>query len=153
MKKIRTILAYIFAAMAVPILLATFIGSDFWAKKLVAGTGLAVSPWYTGGEVTSVLERRQYKLAVHRPVFDGLFGSRASGFIQLDIEPAGETLPAEIVEKIDIDADGSSDFQITVDTANKTAKINSTDPRICGVENVTAVGEKRLIRVLLRNTR
>jgi hypothetical protein len=153
MKKVRTIFAYIIAALAVPLLLVTFIGNDFWARKLVAGTGLAVSPWYTGGEVTNVLERRQYKLVIHRPVFDGLFNPRADGFMRIDIEPAAAVLPAEVVEKINFDANGAGDFQITVDTAGKTAKISSADPRVCGIGEITPVGNKLLIRVLLKNNK
>ena len=51
MKRIRKFLVYVWALMAVPILLATFIGNNVWARKLVNFTGLKVSPLYTGMRV------------------------------------------------------------------------------------------------------
>ena len=52
MNRLKSILGYVWAILAIPIVLATFIGMDFWARGLAKATAVKISPWYTGGEVT-----------------------------------------------------------------------------------------------------
>ena len=45
MNRVRAALGYLLAALALPIVLATFVGMGRWERGLVAVTGLRVSPW------------------------------------------------------------------------------------------------------------
>ena len=72
MQKMRAIAGYTWAALTIPLVLATFVGLNFWAKSLVNATGLKISPWFTGGEVQKTVDHGCYRTSIHRPVFDGL---------------------------------------------------------------------------------
>lgn len=93
MTRLKTLLCYTWALMAIPIILATFMGMNFWAEKLVAITGLEVSPWYTGGQVAHTVKHNQHHTLIHRPVFDGLIKERRKGFVQIKWEPNESVLP------------------------------------------------------------
>lgn len=115
MSKIKGILGYIWAFSALFLVLATFVGYNYFSKKLTSATGITVSPWYTGGEIVRTIDHGTYKTYIHRPVFDALIGERREGFIQLNWEPfAG--LPPLIRETIDYNGDNKEDFLITLDT-------------------------------------
>ncbi len=147
---LKTILCYVWALMAVPLVLATFVGMNFWAGKLVAFTGLEVSPRFTGGEVTQTVERDRHKTLIHRPVFDGLFGEQRSGFVQITWEPNEAPLPMLIDEEIDFDADGSSDFRIKLDTQTNKAELKAFNDKVVSLGEVLVLERKRIARVTLR---
>ncbi|UCG56595.1 MAG: hypothetical protein JSU70_17240 [Phycisphaerales bacterium] len=150
MSRLKAPMAYVWALMAVPIVLATFIGMNFWARKLVSFTKLKVSPWCTGGDITSVVDRGTYETHVHRPVFGGLFGPRARGFVQVTLKAGDGSLPASISEEIDFNGDDSSDFRIDLDTETNEASLESHNDRVIGLGEVLAPGKDRVIRVTLR---
>ena len=50
MKTLKGILGYIWAFLAIFIVLATFVGHDYFSGKLASATGITISPWYSGGE-------------------------------------------------------------------------------------------------------
>ena len=50
MSRWHALLGYAWAVMALPIILLTFTGNNFWAAKIVAGTGLKVSPGIPGAK-------------------------------------------------------------------------------------------------------
>lgn len=89
MTRLKTIVCYVWALTAVPLILATFMGMNFWAEKLVAYTGLKVSPWCTGGELTFTGKNKQHKTLINRPVFDGLIGQIGSE-VQRRVDRAGQ---------------------------------------------------------------
>jgi len=68
-----------------------------------------------------------YRTSVHRPVFDGLFGPRSDGFVQIDWRPATK-MPPMIQEKIDVDGDGREDFLIVLDTVKQTVAVSPISP-------------------------
>jgi hypothetical protein len=138
--------------MAVPLVLATFIGMNFWAEKLVAYSGLEVSPWCTGGEVMSTVEHDQYKTLIHRPVFDGLIGQRRNGFVQIKWTPNENLLPKIIDEEIDFDSDGTNDFRLRLNPETNEAQLEAFSERVVSVDEVLVLGSERLVRVLLRKT-
>ena len=53
MMRLRAIAGYTWAVLTIPLVLATFVGMNFWAKSLVNATGLKISPWFTGGEAST----------------------------------------------------------------------------------------------------
>lgn len=154
MKTIRSGLGYFWAFLAVPVVLATFIGMNFWAEKLAYGTGVKISPWFSGGEVVRTIPHPGYQTAIHRPVFDGLIADRAEGFVQLRWKPEKDRqLPPELSEAVDYDGDGKVEFEIQFRTRDNRAVLVARDPRVMNVENVYDLGRDRAVRVRLRNTR
>ena len=152
MNRLKSILGHTWAILALPIMLATFMGLDYWAKSLAKITDVKISPWFSGGEIIRTLVHENYKTILHRPVFDGLFGERKEGFVQVNWVPLGENLPPVINEEIDIDGDGTNDFHIQFNTLTNRAYLTDHSDRIIGIEEVYSLGKDRAVRVQLRNS-
>ena len=150
MTRLKTVLCYGWALMAVPLVLATFMGMNFWAEKLVAVTGLEVSPWCTGGEVIQTVEHGLYETLIHRPVFDGLLGERRSGFVQITWEPNEAPLPTHIDEGIDFDTDGRNDFRIQLNTETNEAELQTFNNEVVSLGEILVLERERIVRVTLK---
>jgi hypothetical protein len=150
MKRLRKFLAYGWALMAVPILLATFIGNNVWAKKLVNFTGLKVSPLYTGGEVAQTIKHEGYETLVYQPVFDGPLGERKNGFVQIEWKATGDKLPETIDELIDFDKDGKNDFRIKLNTAKNRSQLEAYSSRVEELGRILVIENERIVRVSLK---
>jgi len=151
MAKLKSLGAYAWAGLATPIVLATFVGIPFFSRALVAATGVRISPRYVGGDVAREILHQGYRTVLRRPVFDGLFGPRSTGFVQIEWFPAdGSKLPDVVREAIDYDGDGSADFWVELDTRANRATLIAYSRRVLGVEHVYATSPERVIRVGLR---
>jgi len=150
MVRFKTFLYYSWALMGVPIVLATFMGMNFWAKKLVAITGLEVSPRFTGGQVINTVKHDEYKTLIHRPVFNGLIRERRNGFVQIKWKPNEALLPRLIDEEIDFDTDGRSDFRIRLDTQTNEAELQAFNDEVVSPGEVLVLGNERIIRIALK---
>lgn len=151
MSRIKAYLAYGWAFLAAPLLLATFLGMEPLAKGLVTLTGLRVHPLYTGGEIARTISHGQYKTVVHRPVFDGLVGPRSQGFIQIAWQPEGAVaLPERIDEQIDPVADGIGGLRIHLDTKTNDATLETSDNHVLSVAEVLTVENNRIVRINLK---
>ncbi len=150
MARIRAFLGYLVAAAAVPVLMAGFVGMNFWSRSLVAVTGMTVSPWFTGGEESRTIAHEGYRTVVHRPVFDALIGERRRGFVQVDWTPLA-SLPARIDEEIDYDGDGRADFRLALDTRTGETALETGDPLVLGLQGSYKLKEAWAVRVGLRN--
>jgi len=158
------------AAAAVPLVLATFIGMDGWARVLVSTTGVVISPWYTGGSVVRVIEHGAYRTHVRRAVFEGLLGPRSTGFVQVDFltpppaagaaagggsaagrAPQAARLPERLTEAVDFDGDGAADFRVDVDSRTGSARVTALSPRVLGLDEVFRLDRGLGLRVRLRN--
>jgi len=151
---LKSSLGFTWAALCIVIVLGTFIGMPFWSKGLADVTGIKVSPWYVGGEVSRTIDHEGYQTLLRRPVFEGLVGERAEGFVQIDWVPKeGRVLPAVIDEELDLNGDGSPDMALRLDTAGNSARIAGQTPWILGIEKVIVADQERILRVRLRNPR
>jgi hypothetical protein len=150
MSKLTAIAGYTLAVLAMVVVLATFIGMNFWADKLVAVTGLKVSPWFTGGEVVRTIDHGSYQTRIHRAVFDGLVSEYSQGFIQVDWTPL-EALPATIDEVIDINDDGQQVFRIELDTRSGLANLTASNHQVLGLKGTYKLKKAWAVRVLLSN--
>ena len=148
MSKIKGFLGYIWAYLTVFIVLATFVGNDYFSGKLASATGIIVSPWFTGGEIVKTIDHGVYKTYLHRPVFDALIGERREGFIQLNWEPyAG--LPPVIREGIDYDGDTKDDFLITLNTKTGNPSLMAYNPAVLSIEQSYRLKKGWAVRVIL----
>jgi hypothetical protein len=150
MPRLKALLAYSWAFLAAPLVLATFMGMDAFATKLVAVTGLHVHPIYSGGAVARTIPHGFYQTVIHEPVFDGLIGPRSHGFVQVEWQPKDANLPELIHEAIDFDADGTSEFEVRFDTRTNSARITPLDPCVLSLGEALALGPARMVRVNLK---
>jgi hypothetical protein len=149
MSKIKGILGYIWAFSALFLVLATFVGYNYFSKKLASATGITVSPWYTGGEIVRTIDHGTYKTYIHRPVFDALIGERKEGFIQLNWEPfAG--LPPVIRETIDYNGDNREDFLVTLDTKTGDTALADCNTTVVSIAKSYRLKKGWAVRVLLQ---
>ena len=146
--KIKTILGYIWGFLAILIVLATFMGNEYFSRKLANTTGVTISPWYSGGEIVNTIDHSSYKTLVHRPVFDGLIWEKKDGFVQINWEPFSG-LPPLIEEKIDYNGDRREDFLVKLDTATGKASLVAYSPDVVSVENTYKLTKGWAVRVLL----
>ncbi len=170
MKRLTAFFGIAWAVMAVPLVLAGFMGMDRFAGRLVHATGLRVSPWYTGGDSLRCEDRGSWRAVIHEPVLRGLLGERREGFIQIDCKPAaGAALPVSIDDLVDLDGDGTPDVRLQCDTRGDQAALEplggasiearpvafagsgrgSRDWR--GIGEVIDMGSWKVIRVPIRN--
>jgi hypothetical protein len=151
MNRLKSVLGYIWAIMAIPIVLATFINNGSWAKVLAETTGVEVSPRFTGGDIAGTQIHEKYRTEIHQPVFGGLLGERDEGFIQIDWVPKEEGLPPVIREEMDYNSDGSIDFSIVLNTRTDEASLKPYSDNIISVQSVLNAENKKVVRIRLKN--
>jgi hypothetical protein len=145
---------YTWAALCIVVVLATFLGLGFWERTLAKGTGIHVSPRFSGGEVRQIIDHDTYQTKLHRLVFDGLVSDRAEGFVQIDWVPReNQSLPAIVEEEFDIDGDGSIEIRVRVDMVAGKAELLRQVPWVLGIDQLIAADSERILRVQLRNPR
>ena len=154
MSKLKPILGYLLAGLAVPVIIAMLFGMNDWMNLLVNATGVQITPWETGGAVAFQVERGGYRQEVHEPVFKALIGERKSGFVQVDWKPAS-SVPDIIDEQVDYDQDGTADFNVVWDwkTPGAEAQLTALRPDVLGVRQDFTLDGAPVLRVDLRNTR
>lgn len=148
--RLKIIFAYTAAVLATVVAVGTFLGMDYLSHKLVNGTGLKISPWYTGGEIVNTVDHAQFKTLQHRAVYDSLIGRKTEGFVQIDFAPSA-ALPDKISEDIDFDLDGAADFRIEYDTKANTAVLTPFDSRVLSLDGCYKLKERRAVRIKLDN--
>jgi hypothetical protein len=152
MQKLKAILGYIWAALLIPLALATLLGMGSWMKLFVSSTGLTVSPWFSGDVVARTVERDGYETRIHRPVFQALIGERREGFVQVDWGPL-DTLPAQVDEEVDFDGDGQVDFRVVLDTASGQATLTPLTEYVLGLTGTYRLDDAWAVRAALKNPR
>jgi hypothetical protein len=148
MIKLKAFLGYIAAVLALFVVLATFIGNDFLAKKFIDVTSLKVSPLYTGGEVYKTLSFKDSQIRIHKPVFQGLFSDRSEGFVEVDYE--SKNAPDIISQNIDFDDDGKDDFSIKYDVKNDKSEFKSLNRNAVSLKGVYKIKSGYAIRINLK---
>jgi hypothetical protein len=151
MKRLISFLAHTWALVATPIVLGTFMANDSLSALLADGTGVTVSPWHSGGPIARETQHDGYRTVLRQPVFAGLVGQRAIGFVQVEWIPAdGRDLPDPIRDSVDYDGDGSADFSVELATRANRATVSPHSARVLGLEHVFSLERDCAIRVRLR---
>jgi hypothetical protein len=149
MVQFKKILGYSIAWLSVPLVLATFIGMNFWASQLATATGVKVSPWFTGGEVVHVIGHSSHQTQLHRPIFDGLLWEKKKGFVQIEWLPLA-SLPVKIDEEIDYDQDGRKDFHVKLNVPTLQTQVTPLVPEVLGMEGVYRLKNSVAVRINLQ---
>ncbi len=153
-RKVKSGFGYTWAAICLVVVLATFVGLNFWANTLAKETGLQVSPRFSGGEVRQIIDHGPYKTLLHRIVFDGLVSERTDGFVQIDWVPQEkQSLPAILREDLDIDGDGAVEVSVRVDPVTGKTELLRKAPWVLRPEALVFADSERILRIQLRNPR
>jgi hypothetical protein len=153
-RNLKSGVALTWAAVCLAVILATFIGLNFWSETLARETGIKVSPHFSGGEVRQTIDHGSYKTLLHRMVFDGLVSERSQGFVQIDWAPKEkQSLPAVLEESFDINGDGAEEIGIRLDTSEGKAQLLRQAPWVLGMDPLIAVDSEQIVRVRLSNPR
>jgi hypothetical protein len=120
MKKVKIIAGICWAFFALILIIILFPGLNSFSVSVSKLPFMKINPRYTGGEVVSHMIAESCTLDIRKPVFNGLFKDRESGFIQLDWRGK---IPWKIIDTLDYDNDGNLDFCIFVDTKNSETSI------------------------------
>ena len=151
MRTIQSWLAHTWAFLATPLVLATFVGNPFFAGALAKSTGVTITPRIIGGPPMTEVKEDGYRTLTREPVFAGLLGLRATGFIQIEWLPdEGHDLPATVEAAVDYDRDGALDFVVTMQTRENTATLVSQNAAVLGIDRVYSLPRDRVVRIALR---
>jgi hypothetical protein len=148
MEKVQSILGYSWAILTVPFALAVIFAMPVLYQTLFEERGLKVTNRISGAEVMQTIEGDTYSIYLHKPVFDGFFRERSSGFVQVDF--ISETdLPLQIEEAIDYDLDNVPDFRISINTQSNEYELTAETDRVkrLTAEGVYVLEKRRTIRV------
>ncbi len=149
MKTPKSTLGYAGAILAFVIVLATFLGKDYFGRTLASASGVVISPRMTGGEIVKTIDHGVYKTSIHRAVFDALIGESKTGFVQIKWEPSGG-LPPLIEEKIGYSGGQKEDFLITLDTKTGKASLTPYSHSVVSIEEVYKLKNGWAVRVHLK---
>ncbi|MBN1381834.1 MAG: hypothetical protein JXA41_09185 [Deltaproteobacteria bacterium] len=149
MKKLKSFLGYTWAAAAIIIAPATFLGHTYFSHAIATATGVTVHPRFSGGGVIKTIDHGGYITSMHRPVFDALFGRTHEGFIQIKWEPAA-ALPQVITEGFDYDGDSRDDFMVTLNTATGETALTKRHPAVLDHEKSYRLRNGWAVRVMLK---
>ena len=86
-KKIRSILAYIWAVLCLVIVFLIFADANL-PRLFVKATSVKIDPYYSGGTICYDLPSDTLDIKIHEPVFPALIGESKIGFVQMDFYPA-----------------------------------------------------------------
>ncbi len=151
MKWLRAKLGYtaagmtLVAAMLVPFLLMGLFAKGF--TKL----GLHVDEMYSGGPTVRTIEKKGYRIEIHRAVYPH-FLQTEKPFVQMDWTPAG-SLPGHVEEMVDIDGDGRADVRVSFDVPKDRkvplrVNVAAMNPRYRAMQNVgKATFSELIVRV------
>ena len=148
MKRLKSLFGYARAFAALVVVLGTFIGLDRYSRTIAEATGIDIHPRFSGGEILRIIDHGEYHAAVHRPVYDGLFGPGRHGFVQIDWGPAYR-LPDVIREALDYDADGIVDLHFSLNTITGEADLSHQSRSVLGLEKAVRLKNGWAIRILL----
>lgn len=149
MIKLKSFLGYTTAILCIFIVLATFIGNNFFAKKFVDITGVKVSPTFIGGDIAKTVSFEGYDMKIHKTVFQGLFSDRKDGFVQIDW--TGKKIPPIISQEVDFDNDGKNDFFIKYDTKNSQCELKPLNKNVLSLEGTYKLKDGYALRINLQN--
>lgn len=139
MKKIKIITGIAWAFICLILIIVLFPGLNSFSSSLARLPFMKINPNYTGGEVAQSLVMDNCTIDIRRPVFDGLFGERQKGFVQIDWR--GE-IPAEIIDTIDFDFDNNKDFVISINSKSSETILLPSNNKIrdVGISTPTSYG-------------
>jgi len=150
MTAIKSFFGYSISFLAIPLVMAVFIGLGSWSALLINGTGVKISPWFSGGDVARIVDHGAYVTRIYHPVFSGILGQRRVGFVQVDWSKKA-SVPAQIDERVGFSMDGTPGFRIQWNTLTDAITLTSVNPAVIGLRSHDTLSDRLVVRVDLRN--
>jgi len=147
MKKLKIIAGISWAFLGLIVIIVLFPGLNSLSGSVAKLPFMKINPNYTGGEVARRLISEKCTLDIREPVFDGLFGERRKGFVQLDWR--GD-LSGIIEDTIDYDFDTITDFTISIDTKSSKTLLNPLNSKVDGLSISTPASHGWAVRVEIK---
>ncbi len=139
----------IWALLCLVVMIIFFPGMAGFSKSLSKLSFMKINPRFNGGEIAFIETHPACTLMIHRPVFDGFFGDRTKGFVQIDWK--GQ-LPAVISDTIDYDKNGTPDFFVNLDVKSNIAEITSINENVVNLDISTPASFGWILRVNLKRS-
>jgi hypothetical protein len=130
MKKIKIIAGIIWAFLCLFLIIILFPGLNSFSSSVSRLPFMKINPRYSGGEAAGQFITPGCTLVIRKPVFNGLFKERNTGFIQLDWRG---TIPEEIIDTIDFNMDDIPDFRLHINTKGMTAHIDPVNSKVSNI--------------------
>jgi hypothetical protein len=139
MKRIKIIAGVTWAFLCLVLIIVLFPGLNSFSASASKLPFMRINPNYTGGEVAKQIISESCTLDIRRPVFDGLFKERKSGFVQMDWR--GD-IPEIINDTIDYNHDGIKDFCIMIDRKDSKSELTARNSKVkkIGISTQTSFG-------------
>jgi hypothetical protein len=144
MKRIKIIAGISWAFVGLIVIIILFPGLNSFSAATARLPFMKINPNYTGGEVVHQIVEDACTLDIHRPVFDGLFGERHKGFVQIDWK--GD-IPENITDTIDFNNDLIPDFKVNIDRLNSRTSLDALNRKVTGMAVSTATSYGWALRV------
>jgi hypothetical protein len=144
MNKVKIIAGISWAFIGLIMIIVLFPGLNSFSRSVSKLPFMKINPRYTGGEIAKQVISENCTLDIRKPVFNGFFKERISGFVQLDWHG---TVPEMIKDSIDFDQDGNKDFYISIDRKKSSTVLNPFSKKINGVAISTPTSYGWAVRV------
>jgi len=148
MKRLLSIPSYAWAIICMCIIPITFIGNDYFARKMATLQFMKVNPIYTGGDSLRCLKQDSMMITINKPVFESLIGAGRKGFVQIKF--AGE-LPDFIQSDIDYDNDSITDFNLNINRLTGETKFKVLTKQVTELDVSSRVNNNWIVRVKILN--
>jgi hypothetical protein len=146
MKKVKIFAGISWAFIGLILIIILFPGLNSFSISVSKLPFMKINPRYTGGEIATQYISENCTLDIRKPVFNGFFNERNSGFVQADWHG---TIPDLIKDTIDYDNDGNKDFYIIVTRKEHKTDLESFNPQVKGVVISTPTSSGWSVRVKL----
>ena len=147
MKKIKIIAGITWAVTGLILIIILFPGLNNMSASAARLPFMKINPNYTGGEVVQQLVSAGCTLDIRKPVFDGLFGERNKGFVQIDWRG---NIPDEFAETIDFNLDKIPDFRITINRPGSKTLLYPLNSKVLDLAVSTPTSYGWAVRVNLK---
>jgi hypothetical protein len=144
MKKVKSLSGIVWALLCLIIVLVLFPGLNAISGSVARLPFMKINPNYTGGEVASSIASVNYTKEIRKPVFDGLFGEKRKGFVQIDWRG---NIPEILNDTIDYDLDNNPDFRIHISKTGAKTEIEPVNNRVGKVLVSTSTSYGWTVRV------
>jgi hypothetical protein len=130
MKKLKILSGIVWAFAGLVLIIILFPALNGFAGGLSKMPFMKINDRYSGGEVAFSRSEALCTLDVRKPVFNGLFSERKTGFVQVDWKGS---VPERINDTIDYNGDGKKDFCIFINTKDAKTDLVSLDSKVRGL--------------------
>lgn len=147
MKKIKIIAGVTWAFLCLVLIIILFPGLNTLSSSFAKLSFMKINPNYTGGEIVQKAVMENCTLDIRKPVFDGLFGEKKNGFVQIDWRG---NIKEEILDTIDYDFDKKQDFIIHVNVENSKTDLQPLNDKVMSLNVSTPTSYGWAVRVNLK---